>query len=256
MLRQPVRGVRLPLKAINQSTQQAAWNGAWRRLFTSQTKSRTSSELWKLKTAQWQGMVARLRSQTFTTPASLQNVLRRGFRFSARRLDKETVAKAEQPKKGLKEQLNLLIKVYGWVTVGVYLGLSAADFPFCFLFVRAVGTEAIGKVEHSISTFVKDIIPEPVKNAWHSVWSSIKKAEAKAFGDGGDITGKMEMATWGVEKAEKANTSAASLTTQLALAYAIHKSFIFIRVPLAAWLTPKVAKWLRARGWKVGKKAV
>lgn len=45
------------------------------------------------------------------------------------------------------------------------------------------------------------------------------------------------------------------LATQLALAYAIHKSFIFIRVPLTAWLTPRVAKWLRARGWKVGRKA-
>jgi hypothetical protein len=34
--------------------------------------------------------------------------------------------------------------------------------------------------------------------------------------------------------------------TQLALAYAIHKSFIFIRVPLTAALTPKVVRVLRA----------
>lgn len=39
----------------------------------------------------------------------------------------------------------MLIKVYGWLTLGVYLGLTAADLPLCFLFVRAVGTEAIGK---------------------------------------------------------------------------------------------------------------
>ncbi|KAI5462513.1 hypothetical protein BGZ63DRAFT_216272 [Mariannaea sp. PMI_226] len=255
MLRQPVRSVRLPLQAINQSTQQIALNGAWRRLLTSQTRTRESSSLQKLKTAQWQSIGTQLRPHTFTTPASLQSVLRRGFRFSARRLNKETASKAEVPKKGLKEQLKLLIKVYGWVTLGVYFGLSAADFPFCFLFVRAVGTEAIGKVEHSVSTFFKGLVPESVKEAWHSVWSSIKKAEAKAIGEG-DITGKMEMATWGVERAEKANTNAASLATQLALAYAIHKSFIFIRIPATAWLTPKVAKWLQARGWKIGKKAV
>ena len=42
--------------------------------------------------------------------------------------------------------------------------------------------------------------------------------------------------------------------TQLALAYAIHKSFIFIRVPLTAAVTPKVVKTLRGWGWDVGKR--
>jgi len=42
--------------------------------------------------------------------------------------------------------------------------------------------------------------------------------------------------------------------TELALAYAIHKSFIFIRVPLTAAVTPKVVKMLRGWGWDIGKK--
>ena len=42
--------------------------------------------------------------------------------------------------------------------------------------------------------------------------------------------------------------------TQLALAYAIHKSFIFIRVPLTAAVTPKVVKTLRGWGWDIGKR--
>ena len=42
--------------------------------------------------------------------------------------------------------------------------------------------------------------------------------------------------------------------TQLALAYAIHKSFIFIRVPLTAALTPKVVRVLRGWGWNIGKR--
>ena len=45
------------------------------------------------------------------------------------------------------------------------------------------------------------------------------------------------------------------LATQLALAYAIHKSFIFVRVPLTAAVTPKVVKVLRSWGWQIGKKA-
>lgn len=44
------------------------------------------------------------------------------------------------------------------------------------------------------------------------------------------------------------------LATQLALAYAIHKSFIFIRVPLTAAVTPKVVKVLRSWGWQIGKR--
>lgn len=40
----------------------------------------------------------------------------------------------------------------------------------------------------------------------------------------------------------------------MALAYAIHKSFIFIRVPLTAAITPKVVKTLRSWGWDIGKR--
>jgi len=45
-----------------------------------------------------------------------------------------------------------------------------------------------------------------------------------------------------------------AIWTQLALAYAIHKSFIFIRVPLTAAVTPKVVKTLRGWGWDIGKR--
>lgn len=55
----------------------------------------------------------------------------------------------------------------------------------------------------------------------------------------------------------KANTAIfvhSGLATQLALAYAIHKSFIFIRVPLTAAVTPKIVKVLRSWGWNIGKR--
>ena len=42
--------------------------------------------------------------------------------------------------------------------------------------------------------------------------------------------------------------------TQLALAYAIHKSFIFVRIPLTAAVTPKVVRVLRGWGWDIGKR--
>lgn len=70
----------------------------------------------------------------------------------------------------------------------------------------------LGKVEHSITSSVKEMIPESVKEAWHTVWQSFKKAETKALGDG-DISDRMEMATWGVEKAEEQSKNAASMLT-------------------------------------------
>lgn len=53
---------------------------------------------------------------------------------------------------------------------------------------------------------------------------------------------------------QHANVCFIAIWTQLALAYAIHKSFIFIRVPLTAAVTPKVVKTLRGWGWDIGKR--
>ncbi|WAO89557.1 DUF1279 domain-containing protein [Fusarium falciforme] len=257
MLRQPLRGVRAPLRTFDQ----AAWKGAWRKFFTSQTGDKASRQLWRLKTASWESMLARLRSTRFgtgstTTPGMMQGLLRRGFRFTARRKGaKGPVASDAEKPMTLTARLKKLTKDYGWATVGVYLGLSVLDFPFCFLFVRIVGAETIGKVEHYVVSSVKAMIPDSVRETWHEYWQSFKKAEVQALGDD-DISDKMEMATWSVEKAQERNRAAdASLATQLALAYAIHKSFIVFRVPLTAAVTPKVVKVLRSWGWKIGKKS-
>ncbi|KAG8677037.1 DUF1279 superfamily [Fusarium poae] len=261
MLRQPARGVHAPARAFGQSARQAAWNGAWARHFTSQSGNQAGRQIWRWRTGAlpWEGMMARLRNTRFkpgtiTTPNMLQGVLRRGFRFTTKRKSNKgpTVGETDEAK-GLSARLRKLTKEYGWVTVGVYLGLSVLDFPFCFLFVRMVGPEKIGEVEHRVMSTVKQMIPDSVREAWHTYWQSFRKAEAKALGDD-EISDKMEMATWGVEKAQERNRVDASLATQLALAYAIHKSFIFIRVPLTAAVTPKAVKVLRSWGWNIGKK--
>lgn len=46
---------------------------------------------------------------------------------------------------GLSARFKKLSREYGWAAVGVYFALSVLDFPFCFLLVRVVGTERIGK---------------------------------------------------------------------------------------------------------------
>jgi len=146
-----------------------------------------------------------------------------------------------------------LSREYGWSALGVYLALSALDFPFCYLLVRYLGTDRIGEWEHSIVSNVKRIIPDSIKNIWHEWRVSVMAAERGMTG-GEQINKQVEMAGWGVEEADERNKKDASLATQLALAYAIHKSFMFIRVPLTAAVTPKVVKVLRDWGWDIGKR--
>lgn len=138
--------------------------------------------------------------------------------------------------------------------MGVYLILTALDFPFCYLFVLQMGTDRIGEWEHAVLTFIKDAIPDSVKQTWRDWRRAVKQKELEMTGSD-DIGEAMEMAGWGVEEASEANKGKdASLATQLALAYAIHKAFIFIRVPLTIAITPKVVKMLRGWGWEIGKR--
>lgn len=67
----------------------------------------------------------------------------------------------------------------------------------------------LGEVEHRVMSTVKQMIPDSVREAWHTYWQSFRKAEAKALGDD-EISDKMEMATWGVEKAQERNRVDAS----------------------------------------------
>lgn len=147
-----------------------------------------------------------------------------------------------------------LSREYGWSALGVYLMLSALDFPFCYLLVHVLGTERIGAWEHAVVSRVAPLIPESVKARFYAAkawWHDVEVEEERDGEDEG----------WGVEEAQKEQNKeerregGASLATQLALAYAIHKSFIFVRVPLTAAVTPKVVKVLRRWGWDIGKKS-
>ncbi|KAF2398950.1 hypothetical protein EJ06DRAFT_543665 [Trichodelitschia bisporula] len=146
----------------------------------------------------------------------------------------ETPQKPAEPT-SLSARLKKLSREYGWSALGVYFALSALDFPFCFLAVRLLGTDRIGRWEESIVRSAKNMLGTVVP-AW-----GVQRAEGWRSRE--------------VEEAQAENAGAnASIWTQLALAYAIHKSFIFIRVPLTAAVTPKVVRVLRGWGWDIGKR--
>jgi hypothetical protein len=44
----------------------------------------------------------------------------------------------------LSQRMRKLSREYGWSALGVYIALTALDFPFCYLLVRYLGTDRIG----------------------------------------------------------------------------------------------------------------
>ncbi|KAL2196527.1 hypothetical protein P885DRAFT_37843 [Corynascus similis CBS 632.67] len=157
---------------------------------------------------------------------------------------------APEPSLSLSARLKKLSKEYGWSAVGIYLALSVLDFPFCFLLVRTVGTEKIAHVEDIVVRNVQKVIPEGIQTWWREYRQAAREMRRERTGD----VGEPEVIGHGVAEAEqRSRQEGASLATQLALAYAIHKSFIFVRVPLTAAITPKVVKVLRSWGWQIGK---
>ncbi|KAF2266673.1 hypothetical protein CC78DRAFT_458832 [Lojkania enalia] len=158
-----------------------------------------------------------------------------------------------EPAPSLSQRLKKLSREYGWSALGVYLTLTALDFPFCFLAVRWVGTETIGHYEHAVIDACKKFIRIAFPN-----FRKDKESEERTLSDGAVMaTAREGNVGWTseIDQAQANNSgSGASIWTQLALAYAIHKSFIFIRVPVTAAITPRIVKFLRSRGWDIGKR--
>jgi hypothetical protein len=55
-------------------------------------------------------------------------------------------------------RLRKLSREYGWTVVGVYLALTVADLPLCFLAVKYIGAERIAYAEHVVVGGAKDLI--------------------------------------------------------------------------------------------------
>ncbi|KAL8781485.1 MAG: hypothetical protein Q9194_000358 [Teloschistes cf. exilis] len=183
-----------------------------------------------------------------------------------------------EPSLSLSQRLRKLSREYGWSALGVYFLLSALDFPFCFLAVRWLGTDTIGRWESTIVDGFWKLVNIPFGPSSDAPVLEAEGAGAKVEEYGVVSPGANEVGVpgydHGVAEAEQRNksedastcdrgiwrlevrrlTGVSGIWTQLALAYAIHKSFIFIRVPLTAAVLPKVVRVLRGWGWEIGKR--
>jgi N-terminal acetyltransferase 2 len=81
--------------------------------------------------------------------------------------------------------------------VGVYLALSALDFPFCFIAVRWIGTEKIGEWEHKIVEWFKRASPIQIPEKYQ-FWKKQK--------DNSEADDLPKLYDHGVKEAEVANS--------------------------------------------------
>jgi hypothetical protein len=102
-----------------------------------------------------------------------------------------------KPSLSLSQRLKKLSREYGWSAVGVYLALSALDFPFCFLAVRMLGTDRIGRWEHNVVEAFWKVVRIP--------FPDLGKREQDA-GTGEIILGgeQREGGSWGTSGVEQA----------------------------------------------------
>lgn len=123
---------------------------------------------------------------------------------------------APKKKIGMKE----LVREYGWAATGVYLGLSFIDLPLSYMLVHNAGQDRLESWEVSVRKLVG----------------------ANADSENTYV--------------HKAATGGKSLFwAEFGIAYIIHKSLIFIRVPITVAITPRIASKLGQWGFNV-KRAV
>ncbi|CCM00406.1 uncharacterized protein FIBRA_02436 [Fibroporia radiculosa] len=157
----------------------------------------------------------------------------RFFHLPSPRLASSTPSPSDQhspglpPNATLSQRLKHLIKAYGWYALGVYIFLTALDFTVAFAGINLIGAEHVSRVTAAVKDYAAGFIhsrpPEPGREEIDDI-----TAHPGASGQG-------------------------DLYTMLVLAYTVHKTLFFpIRVGLTATLTPRLVRWLTARGWTGG----
>ncbi|VVT44500.1 uncharacterized protein SAPINGB_P000437 [Magnusiomyces paraingens] len=137
----------------------------------------------------------------------------------------------QPPKKGIKA----LMAKYGYSALGVYLGLSAVDLPLSFLFVHSVGPERMEAWTSQVKGYFGYTTEE----------KSLEQDAETGHLDPERAKDPQPTQKWfGIDR---------RLIAEFGVAYALHKSLIFIRIPITAAITPAVVRQLQKWGFNVGK---
>lgn len=158
---------------------------------------------------------------------------KRSLSQSCKRLNvapvKQTV-KTTKPETGIKK----LMKTYGYSALVVYIGVTFISLPLCFFTVHSMGAEKIsiymnrGKQLFGYGESTDEAVVEKIRE---------KKIELEKQRENGTHT------RWSEFKQS-------TLLAEFIIAYGLHKSLIFVRIPLTAAVTPTMARLFKQWGFK------
>lgn len=141
---------------------------------------------------------------------SVRHLFQKRLSSSKPQIDPTPHLNSPEPSLSLSQRFRKLSREYGWSALGVYLFLSALDFPFCFLAVKWLGTDRIGHWEHVIVEWIRSVIPASLlgSNTSQAVEiEGIGKAEEYGVIDAKNAEVGLPAYDHGVKEAEKLNQS-------------------------------------------------
>lgn len=148
-----------------------------------------------------------------------------------------------QELKGIKK----LISVYGYSALIVYIGVTFISLPGCYFTVHSLGEERIsifinrGKQMFGYGEIDDDAVRNKVQSRQLERIKRREEYVKERLEEDNDnkvlsIRDRLQV------KWDSIKTS--PILTELILAYGLHKSLIFVRIPLTAAITPTLARYL------------
>jgi hypothetical protein len=134
-----------------------------------------------------------------------------------------------------------LFSRYGYPGIAIYFAISAFDLAILFGLVHTLGEEKIIELENAVKDYLGIGKPSDRDKYGGRIDES----------DDIGITKKPESKILNPENHRNKTT----LFTEFGIAYAIHRSLFFVRLPLTLVITPAVVNSLQKRGYKIGQAA-
>ncbi|XBW36091.1 hypothetical protein QEN19_001667 [Hanseniaspora menglaensis] len=142
---------------------------------------------------------------------------------------------AEKNSAGIKQ----LIAKYGYTSLATYLAIGAVDFALCYMVIHKIGEEELyvkyNKLKETIGFKAKT--SEEVKKEFEL------KRESQKLEHKHEHT-QNEFSLWGKIKQYGILLFDNTMFKEVIIAYGIHKSLIFVRLPITAMITPPIYKYL------------
>ncbi|KAL6931171.1 hypothetical protein ACO0R3_002629 [Hanseniaspora guilliermondii] len=147
---------------------------------------------------------------------------------------------AQKPATGIKG----LIAKYGYTSLATYLLIGAVDFAICFGVLHSIGEEALylkyNDLKKSLGFEYKDQVQ--IHEEFEHKRKIANEKREKAHADADAIN--RETSFYETVKTYSNEVVNNYLFKEILIAYGIHKSLIFIRLPITAAITPPIYKYL------------